>query len=147
MNDLTPANFIIEITEEYALRQSSQLETLNRLRMAGYGISLDDFGTGFTNLNQLRTLPFTEIKIDRSFISRICNDKFSQVIVRSLMEVTKEQGVDIVAEGIEQFDELEYLQQNPTGLLLQGFLICKPKRFDDLISWYVKWQKCAEIQS
>lgn len=147
VNDLTPANFIIEITEEYALRQSSQLETLNRLRMAGYGISLDDFGTGFTNLNQLRTLPFTEIKIDRSFISRICNDKFSQVIVRSLMEVTKEQGVDIVAEGIEQFDELEYLQQNPTGLLLQGFLICKPKRFDDLISWYVKWQKCAEVQS
>lgn len=147
VNNLTPANFIIEITEEYALRQVSQLETLNRLRMAGYGISLDDFGTGFTNLNQLRTLPFTEIKIDRSFISRICNDKFSQVIVRSLMEVTKEQGVDIVAEGIEQFDELEYLQQNPTGILLQGFLICKPKRFEELTSWYVKWQKCAEVQN
>ncbi|MGY8874778.1 MAG: EAL domain-containing response regulator, partial [Pseudoalteromonas sp.] len=81
LNQLTPSNIIIEITEQHALSSLMQLETLNRLRMHGFGISLDDFGVGFTNMNQLRNLPFTEIKIDRSLISHIETDLFSQVVV------------------------------------------------------------------
>ena len=55
--------------------------------MRGFGISLDDFGTGFTNVQQLKTLPFTEIKFDRTLISNIETDQFSQVIVSSLVNI------------------------------------------------------------
>ncbi|WP_372768460.1 EAL domain-containing protein [Pseudoalteromonas sp.] len=141
VNGLDPNKFIIEVTEEYALRTPEQLETLNRLRMNGYGIALDDFGTGFTNLNQLRTLPFTEIKIDRSFIASINEDKFSQVIVKSLIDVSKEQKVELVAEGVEDLEDLEYLQQSEVSILLQGFFICRPKPINEIIRWYAKWKQ------
>ncbi|MDE3270500.1 EAL domain-containing response regulator [Pseudoalteromonas sp. G4] len=144
VNGLEPNQFIIEVTEEYALRTPEQLETLNRLRMSGYGIALDDFGTGFTNLNQLRTLPFTEIKIDRSFISSIRDDKFSQVIVKSLIDVAKEQKVELVAEGVEDVEDLEYLQKSEIGILLQGFFICRPKPIKEVIRWYAKWKQMTE---
>lgn len=141
VNGISADQVIIEITEQYALRTTEQLETLNRLRMLGYGISLDDFGTGFTNLNQLRTLPFTEIKIDRSFITHIKQDKFSQMIVNSLIDVAQYEDVDIVAEGIEYFDEMAYFQRIKESILLQGFLICKPKPYSDIKRWYMQWQK------
>lgn len=144
VNGLEPQQFIVEVTEEYALRSPEQLETLNRLRMNGYGIALDDFGTGFTNLNQLRTLPFTEIKIDRSFISSIGDDKFSQVIVKSLIDVSREQGVALVAEGVEDVSDLDYLKRTEIGILLQGFFICRPKPFSEIKRWYSKWKSLAE---
>ncbi len=145
VNGLSANQVIIEITEEYALRTTEQLETLNRLRMAGYGISLDDFGTGFTNLEQLRTLPFTEIKIDRSFIKHIAKDRFSQVIVRSLVDVALNTKVDIVAEGIEDFSELGYLQKLHDGIILQGFLICRPKPFNEIKRWHLHWKKLIDV--
>ncbi|WP_082305812.1 MULTISPECIES: EAL domain-containing protein [unclassified Pseudoalteromonas] len=79
-------------------------------KYGGFGLSLDDFGTGFTKLNQLRTLPFTEIKIDRSLISGIHNDPFEQTIVNALVDLSKKQKIDLVAKGIELFEELEFLQ-------------------------------------
>ncbi|MDP5212593.1 EAL domain-containing response regulator [Pseudoalteromonas tunicata] len=133
-------NIILEITEEYALKSNAQLETLNRLRMRGYSISLDDFGTGFTNLTQLRTLPFTEIKIDRSLIRDIHIDNFSQVVVNSLAQIAIEQHFTLVAEGIENFNELEYLQRHfKLEVLLQGYLICRPKPCKELITWHQNW--------
>ena len=80
-----PSDVVVEITEQHALSSYTQLETLNRFRIFGFGISLDDFGTGFTNINQLKQLPFTEVKIDRSFISHIETDKFSQVVIRRVL--------------------------------------------------------------
>jgi len=108
--------------------------------MRGYSISLDDFGTGFTNLTQLRTLPFTEIKIDRSLIRDIHIDNFSQVVVNSLAQIAIEQHFTLVAEGIENFNELEYLQRHfKLEVLLQGYLICRPKPCKELITWHQNW--------
>ncbi|WP_152442393.1 MULTISPECIES: EAL domain-containing response regulator [Grimontia] len=131
----------LEITEEYALKSSEQMESLNRLRIRGHGVSLDDFGTGFTNIQQLRTLPFTEIKIDRTLISKIHQDQFSQVIVQSLVNIMDKFDVKLVAEGIEQIEELEYLHSNYPEMLLQGFLICRPRPIESLRSWYNSWLK------
>ena len=139
--DLNPSQIILEITEEHALDSPEQLETLNRLRMRRFGLSLDDFGTGFTNLNQLRTLPFTEIKIDRSLISGIHNDPFSQTIVNALVDLSKKQKIDLVAEGIELFEELEFLQNYDKNILMQGYLISKPKPIEELLKWHQVWQK------
>ena len=114
---MSPSQIILEITAEHALNSAEQLETLNRLRIRGFGISLDDFGTGFTNLNQLRTLPFTEIKIGRSLISGIHQDAFSQTIVNALINLTSKQDIDLVGEGIEDFKELEFLQSYNKNIL------------------------------
>lgn len=146
-HDISCEQIVIEITEELALQTSNQLETLNRLRMKGYGLSLDDFGTGFTNMTQLRNLPFSEIKIDRSFITNIEQDHFSQVIVNSLIDITQKYSFDLVAEGIESHDEYLYLKSLDSKILLQGFLISKPKPKNELIRWYNNWIKMSEVKS
>jgi len=136
---------VIEVTEEWALQSSNQLETLNRLRMKGYGVSLDDFGTGFTNVTQLKSLPFSEIKIDRSFITNIQQDYFSQVIVNTLIDITQEYDYELVAEGVESHEEYEYLKRLNTRMLLQGYLISKPKPKNELIRWFHNWKKMSDL--
>ena len=132
---------VLEITEERALRNARQLETLNRLRMRGFGVSLDDFGTGFTNVGQLRTLPFSEVKIDRSLIINIHRDAFCQAVVQSLADISKQLDVTLVAEGIEQVEELKYLIATCDRMVIQGYLICLPKPIEALAAWYASWQK------
>ncbi len=130
---------VLEITEEFALKSATQLESLNRLRMRGYGISLDDFGTGYTNLQQLRSLPFTEVKIDRTLIDGIHKDKFSQVVVQSLVDIASGIGIELVAEGIEKMADFEYLQSHYQAITIQGFLLCKPRGLQSLSTWHRSW--------
>jgi len=143
-HDIRPEEIVIEVTEELALQTPNQLETLNRLRIWGYGIALDDFGTGFTNVTQLKQLPFSEIKIDRSFITNIQHDHFSQVIVKTLVDISKKYNVELVAEGIESYEEYLYLKNLNTPMLLQGYLISKPKQKNELIRWYHNWKKMSK---
>ncbi|WP_434362200.1 EAL domain-containing response regulator [Parasalinivibrio latis] len=130
---------VLEITEEFALKSAIQLESLNRLRMRGYGLSLDDFGTGYTNLHQLRSLPFTEVKIDRSLIDGLHKDKFSQVVVQSLVDIAESIGIELVAEGIEKIADFEYLQKYYNRITIQGFLLCKPRELQSLSAWHRSW--------
>ncbi|WP_087024288.1 EAL domain-containing response regulator [Thaumasiovibrio subtropicus] len=139
-NTIPTSSIVLEITEEFALKSTEQLESLNRLRMAGYGLSMDDYGTGFTNLQQLRSLPFSEIKIDRSLIVDIDKDGFSQLVVKSVAEIAEEINADLVAEGIEHIGELDYLSNHYERLSLQGFLMCTPKPLESLKLWYKSWQ-------
>lgn len=139
LNNLSVDDVILEITEQHALCSAAQLETLNRLRMRGFGISLDDFGIGFTNVQQLKTLPFTEVKIDRTLISHIETDQFSQVIVASLVNIAIQDDLVIVAEGVEREEELTYLSTYKEHILMQGFLICRPKGKREFIHWAESW--------
>ncbi|MDD1795444.1 EAL domain-containing response regulator [Enterovibrio sp. ZSDZ42] len=134
----------LEITEESSLQSPEQLESLNRLRMQGYGVSLDDFGTGYANFLHLRNLPFTEVKIDRSLITNIHLDHFGQTIVRSLVDFTVQSDCVIVAEGVEKEEELKYLIENYPSMLIQGFLICRPKTLNELAEWYGDW-RCDNV--
>ncbi|MEZ8082711.1 EAL domain-containing response regulator [Enterovibrio norvegicus] len=138
---------ILEITEEHALKSAEQLESLNRLRIQGYGVSMDDFGTGFTNIQQLRSLPFTEVKIDRSLVHQIHNDPFSQAIVRSLATFSPAENFKLVAEGVEELEELEYLVTHYPNMLIQGFLICRPKPIEQLTQWHSRWCEQASADS
>ncbi|EGU60394.1 putative diguanylate phosphodiesterase [Vibrio nigripulchritudo ATCC 27043] len=133
------SQIILEITEEFALKSTEQLESLNRFRIRGFGLSLDDFGTGFTNLQQLRNLPFTEVKIDRSLITDIHCDQFNQVVVNSLADISKKLNVTLIAEGMETIEDLHYLEHNYRDMHIQGFLICTPKPVDSLLRWYHSW--------
>jgi len=147
LNRLQPSDIILEITEQKPLASANQLETLNRLRMKGFEISLDDFGIGFTNINQLKSLPFTEIKIDRSLITHIDSDYFSQVITKSLVDLAIKEGFKLVAEGVERIEELQYLERYKHDLLMQGVLISRPKAKNELIRWIHSWLRMTNFNS
>nr|WP_086938995.1 EAL domain-containing response regulator [Thaumasiovibrio occultus] len=139
-NTISSEAIVLEVTEDYSLKTRNQLETLNRLGLKGYHLSLDDYGSGYTNLQQLRQLPFNEIKIDRSLINEIEKDHFSQLVVKSLVELTGEIDAVLVAEGVERQEELNYLKRLSESILVQGFLMCPPKSLPELAQWYQGWQ-------
>lgn len=138
---INPANIVLEVTESLAVEHPVQLETLNRLRIKGFAVALDDFGTGYTNIQQLKQLPYTEIKIDRSLVFNIAEDRLSQVVAHSLFDIFGELQVEVVAEGVERPSDLAYLNQLPVPLVLQGFIISKPKTLNEIRRWHRSWLK------
>lgn len=143
---LPEKQIVFEITEELAVNDPIQLENLNRLRMKGFGLSLDDFGTGFTNIQQLRSLPFTEVKIDRCLVQDIHCDHFNQVVVKSLAQISNSLSMMLIAEGMEYLEDFHYLESQYSSLQVQGYLICKPRPLDSLLSWHHGWIK-SQINS
>jgi EAL domain-containing protein (putative c-di-GMP-specific phosphodiesterase class I) len=85
------------------------MDVLARLRLKGFQLSIDDFGTGFSSLQRLRELPFTELKIDRTFIMNVTADNNSAVIVKSIIALAENLGLRCVAEGIENDETLKLL--------------------------------------
>ncbi|MCP5206960.1 MAG: EAL domain-containing response regulator [Hahellaceae bacterium] len=137
---------IFEVTERQIMSERKQLITLDRLRIHGFGLSLDDFGTGFTNIRQLREFPFTEVKVDRCLIKNISKDRVSQVILRALSSIAQEFNMALVAEGIEELSDYQYIAEN-FHLIAQGFLISRPKSIDEIIRWHHAWLKTHPIEA
>jgi diguanylate cyclase (GGDEF)-like protein/PAS domain S-box-containing protein len=116
----------LEITENIVLdREQSVIRQLFELREAGFRLAFDDFGTGYASLNLLRSFPITDIKIDKSFTRVMTTSPKDQAIVLSLINLAGELGLDVVAEGIESRDDLEFLVANGCGKG-QGFYLGKP---------------------
>jgi EAL domain-containing protein (putative c-di-GMP-specific phosphodiesterase class I) len=95
------------------------------------GLSLDDFGTGFSALAYLRDLPVMEIKIDRSFIEAMTTDKDTATIVASIIALARNLGMDLVAEGVEQIEQLELLRTFDCPVV-QGYYFSRPLPADSL---------------
>jgi EAL domain-containing protein (putative c-di-GMP-specific phosphodiesterase class I) len=92
----------LELTETEVMRElTSSLDVLNRLRMKGFSLSIDDFGTGFSSLSQLYNAPFSELKIDQHFIMRMLDDNEARVIVEICIMLGKMLGMSVIAEGVE----------------------------------------------
>lgn len=142
--NISTKQLILEITESIPIEKPEQLETLSRLRIKGFELALDDFGTGFTNFQQLKTLPFNEIKLDRSLICNISDDHMSQVVAQSLLDIFNQLEVEVVAEGIDSERDLNYLNDLPIPLLLQGYIISKPKDLKDICRWHQSWKRTIE---
>jgi EAL domain-containing protein (putative c-di-GMP-specific phosphodiesterase class I)/CheY-like chemotaxis protein len=99
---LCPRDVILEVTESPAAVSSPRdLETLTRLRMRGFGLAIDDFGTGYSSMSQLVCVPYTELKIDRSFVQGAVTRKTCRAVVRSCADIAATLGIASVAEGIE----------------------------------------------
>ena len=109
---LSPAHFGVEVTENVLLtRQGDQAgPALHRLRGAGITVALDDFGTGYASLTHLRRFPVDVVKIDRSFVARIGEQGEDAAIVRAVVALTAELGLDVVAEGIETVAQQDFLR-------------------------------------
>jgi EAL domain-containing protein (putative c-di-GMP-specific phosphodiesterase class I) len=116
----------IEVTESVIMRHPERATKLfERLRSLGVGIACDDFGTGFSNLSNLRNLPFDTLKLDRSFITPESFDHRSGKIIMTITELAHSLGMVVVAEGIEEQDQVDRLAELGCDLG-QGFLIGQP---------------------
>ena len=121
-HDVEPSLMAIEVSERsVADDQRVLLETLAVLRALGVRIALDDFGTGYSSLTRLRQLPISEIKIDRSFVSAMTSSPADEIIVRSTIEMARELGLGVIAEGVSDEATLARLQQLGCSHV-QGFL-------------------------
>lgn len=97
-----PQRLTLELTESATTSESAGLrESLAQLRSHGFGIAIDDFGTGFSSLARLQELPFTEVKLDRTFVAGMRSSRESRIIVKSTIDMAHELGLSVVAEGIE----------------------------------------------
>lgn len=116
----------LEVTESSVLENPTlSIEILQRLKVLGFYISMDDFGTGYSSLSYLKNLPIDKLKIDRSFITDIKNEPKNQVIVKTVIFLSKELGIKVLAEGVENEDELDFLLKNGIDSI-QGYYYSKP---------------------
>ena len=123
---LDPHRLDLEITESDVFNENTRsLEILSQLRELGVQISIDDFGTGYSSLSRLSYFPFDKIKIDRSFVINIPDQKDDLDIVRLLISMGKSLHMRIVAEGVETEEQLQSLRKLGCDLV-QGYLIGKP---------------------
>ncbi len=108
---------------------------MRTLRQLGFGISLDDFGMGYSSLSRLKNLPISSMKIDRSFISGLPHQSEDRAIVRTIIELGRNMHLRVIAEGVETDTQLAFLRQYG-DTLIQGFVLSKPKPVDELIALY-----------
>jgi EAL domain-containing protein (putative c-di-GMP-specific phosphodiesterase class I) len=106
---LPPESIEIEITENSTLNYEGAAETLQKLHEKRVGIAFDDFGTGYASLSYLTRFPLSRIKIDRSFVRKIIDDTDAAAIVRSLIVMAHNLGLEVIAEGVETEAQAEFL--------------------------------------
>jgi diguanylate cyclase (GGDEF)-like protein/PAS domain S-box-containing protein len=142
---LAPAQLEFEITESSAMQDIDYaLRVLGRLRARGYGLSLDDFGTGFSSLSHMRQLPVDTIKIDRSFVQNLVSDRQQRVLVAGIIELTGHLDMRVLAEGVETAEQLEVLDSLGCDEA-QGYLIGKPMPAEEFARRVLTdWEALAE---
>ncbi|MBR0692242.1 bifunctional diguanylate cyclase/phosphodiesterase [Bradyrhizobium lablabi] len=130
-----PRRFMIEVTEDaFVAKSHFQDHILPILRKIGVGISIDDFGSGYSSLSALADITADEIKIDRSFITDIHKRPRSQGILRAIESLSEALGMTVIAEGIESHEELAYLQAATKIRYAQGYYFAKPIFLEDMKS-------------
>nr|WP_294529579.1 EAL domain-containing protein [uncultured Rhodopila sp.] len=123
---LPPQRLELEITESVLLTESSMtMAILHEIKALGVRISMDDFGTGYSSLSYLRSFPFDKVKIDRSFIKDLPNDRNAMAIVRAIVGLSMTFGMSVTAEGVETDEQAVQLALEECDQL-QGFLFSKP---------------------
>lgn len=126
----------LEITESAFLDDMDKaIQLLDRIRLLGVSLSLDDFGSGFSSLNYLRRLPVDYLKIDRSFIQELPSDRESQIITSSVISLAHTLEKRVIAEGVETEGQLNFLNQKGCDYI-QGFYFYKPLRYEQLSDVY-----------
>jgi EAL domain-containing protein (putative c-di-GMP-specific phosphodiesterase class I)/FixJ family two-component response regulator len=135
---LDPTRLIFELTETSAMENpTTSLALLTRLRMKGFQLSIDDFGTGYSSMLQLVRMPFSEIKVDKSFVMTALKSKESRTVVRSIVDLGRSLGIKVVAEGVENSETLEYLKQIGCDLA-QGYFVGRPMVGEAIAQWIAR---------
>jgi EAL domain-containing protein (putative c-di-GMP-specific phosphodiesterase class I) len=130
---LDPDAIILELTETGAMRQAVQMmDVLTRLRIKGFRLSIDDFGTGYSSLVQLERLPFSELKIDQSFVAHMLENSSCRVIAGIVTDLARKLGLKSVAEGVEDYPTLVALAEMGCDMA-QGFYLSRPLPGDQVV--------------
>jgi EAL domain-containing protein (putative c-di-GMP-specific phosphodiesterase class I) len=132
---LDPSWITIEITETDAMADPrAVMENTGRIRLLGFNIAIDDFGTAYSSLLQLSRIPFSELKIERAFVTDIADDPGKQGIVQACAILGASLGLHVVAEGVETLEELGYVRR--AGCTeVQGYLVSRPMPADQALGW------------
>jgi predicted signal transduction protein with EAL and GGDEF domain len=140
---LEPGRFMLELTESSLVEDiKGTAAIMHELRDAGIRIAIDDFGTGFSSLSYLQRLPIDTLKIDRSFISRIPTNEGDMKLVRSIISIGKELDLEVVAEGVETREQLEFLRSIGCEQI-QGYYFSRPLTAPDFESFIAGWPTTA----
>lgn len=138
---VAPSLLILEVTESHLMSNpQAALDILTRLRLKRIGLSIDDFGTGHSSLAQLRDIPFTELKIDRSFVHGAWRNSALRTILSASLDMARRLGMHTVAEGVEDKDDWDYLR-NAGCDVAQGWFIAKAMPADRLLPWLAEWEQ------
>jgi len=135
-----PEQITLELTESRLMENLTvSLEILTRLRLKGFGLSIDDFGTGFSTMENLKQLPFTELKVDRAFVNGATQDEASRAILSSSIQLGKIFNLNLVAEGVEKQQDWDLIADSGCDEV-QGFFIAKPMPATEFINWKIQWE-------
>jgi EAL domain-containing protein (putative c-di-GMP-specific phosphodiesterase class I)/ActR/RegA family two-component response regulator len=138
-----PAALAFEVTETVAMRDPSEtIDILTRLRLKGFTLALDDFGTGHSSLKALRQMPFTAIKIDKSFVIDMLASHDSFAIVQSVIDLARNMGMKSIAEGVEDAEIARRLIELGVSSF-QGYHFSRPLPVERLIDWLNSPRKLA----
>lgn len=130
-NQLEPRYVDLEITETIAMQDAEKtIEQMHQLKQLGVHLSLDDFGTGYSSLSYLHRFPLDVLKIDRSFVKDIEGRDGDGEIARAVIAMAKSMNMEVIAEGVEDHTQLEFLRHHGCNLV-QGYLISRPVKADD----------------
>lgn len=133
--EVPTSEITLEITENALLGElASAIRTLARLRLKGFHIAIDDYGTGFANAQQLSRVPATELKIDRSLVDRVATRPQQRTILASTINLAKNLNLSTVAEGVETEEDFKILQELGVDQV-QGYYVSRPLFPDDLLNW------------
>jgi EAL domain-containing protein (putative c-di-GMP-specific phosphodiesterase class I) len=143
-HDLPFGDLTLEVTES-RLTQDVRLpmDALTRLRLKGVELSIDDFGTGHSSLAQLRDFPFSELKIDRSFVHGAHAQTTQRAIVAASVEMAHQLGMRVVAEGVEDRADWDFAKLVGCDLV-QGYFVGRPMPADALPAWARQWSERVE---
>jgi len=132
---VAPERVVLELTETSAMVDPTlSLDLMTRFRVKGFQLSIDDFGTGYSSMVQLVRLPFSEIKVDKSFVMHAQQSREARTVIRSIVDLGHSLGLQVTAEGVEDSKTLDYL--NGLGCdLAQGYFISRPMAGDAARSW------------
>lgn len=134
------SHITLEITQDGLLEDlSAGMEVVGRLRLKGFGIAIDDYGMGYSSLAQLKNLPVTELKVDRSFVEGANADDALTEILGSSAMLGRSLGLAVVAQGVETTEVLELL----TALgcdEAQGYLVARPMPPGEFLAWKARWE-------
>ncbi len=131
---------VLELTETGLMRNRlDSMEVLTRLKLRGFTLSIDDFGTGNSTLSMLRDIPFDELKVDRGFISGAWNNTTIQAIYSASLDMARQLDIQVVAEGVEDRNDWDFLSR--TGChMAQGYFIARPMPGENLQGWIQDWE-------
>ncbi len=140
-NGVKPRDVVIEVTESSVMSEAAHaLNVLARLRLKGFGLSIDDFGTGYSSLAQLSQIPFTELKIDQSFVTGAVRQPRKRAVVETSLDLARKLQLTVVAEGVETVEEWQMLAELGCQQA-QGFLIAPALPGDELLAGIRDWHQ------